>query len=142
MGVPQYKVDSAPPRYDALEGVDTAFYVWKARPLADFPWYQRWIIRWLSSTFGWSTGDTMEGLAICRTEVEAREIARQYKGGNAQEFPVATRIEESLPDKVVQFGRRLPNDPDAERYYAKHRLPMVAIPRALIERAEKVLRRT
>lgn len=84
----------------------------------------------------------MEGLCIVRTETEAKEIARYFRGGNAQEFPVATSIEESLPDRVVQFGRRLPNDPDGERYYARHRLPMVAVPREVLNEAERLLRRT
>lgn len=84
----------------------------------------------------------MEGLCIVRTEEEAREIKKYYKGGNAQEFPVATSIEESLPDKVVQFGKRLPNDVEGERYYARHRRPMVAVPTDVIREAERLLRRT
>jgi hypothetical protein len=70
----------------------------------------------------------MEGLCIVRTEEEAREIKRHFRGGNAQSFPVASKIEESLPDRIVQFGKRLPNDLDGERFYAKHKLKLSVVP--------------
>lgn len=141
MGVPQRKPDESLPRYDALDGVETAWYCWNAVPLSSKPWIVRWIIRTLATAFGFSCGDTMEGLCIVRTEQEAREIIKHYAGGNAQQFPVARSIEDSLPVQAVQFGKRLPNDPEGERYYSKHKLPMVAIPRAVLKEAEKVLKR-
>ncbi len=141
MGVPQRKPEVSLPRH-SLDGVETAFYVWKARPLSEFPRYQRWIIRMLSTLFGWSCGDSMEGLCIVRTAEEAQEIAWHFKGGNAQEFPVAKSIAESLPDKIVQFGRRVPGNTEGERFYAKHPMPMVAVPRTLIDEAAKVVSRT
>jgi hypothetical protein len=110
------------------EAAPAMWYCWKARPLSEFPRFQRWIIRKLYDWFGWSKQDeSREGLCIAYSEEEAREIISHFKGGNAQPFPVARTVEDALPDQMVQYGKRIPADPEAQKHYVRRSFKRVGV---------------
>jgi hypothetical protein len=116
-----------------------AWYCWKARPLADFPFLERWAIRFMYRLFGWSFNDgSREGLCIAWTEEEAKEIIGHYKGGNAQPYPFARTVGDALPDQIVQYGKRIPTDPEAQKFYLRRRFKQVGVNADLLDETKEL----
>lgn len=105
------------------------YYFYKRRPLAEYSWLVRVVVRLLYRRMGWNTDDgSVESQAffIC-DEQEAKRISNET-GWAFQELPVNL----PLPDETCQYGLNLvPHAPALTT--TDRNLPFVAVSRRTIE---------
>jgi hypothetical protein len=106
-----------------IQVIDTAFLVGKRRPLTDFPFWKRWIIRAIYFALGWSDGDAVEVQSICTSRELAADMANKPGW-----FFVRLPINTPLPDEPCQFREQeFPNSEIAKRYERTHPEPLRAV---------------
>jgi hypothetical protein len=106
-----------------IQVIDTAFLVGKRRPLTDFPFWKRWIIRAIYFALGWSDGDAVEVQSICTSRELAADMANKPGW-----FFVRLPINTPLPDEPCQFREQeFPNSDIARRYERTHPEPLRAV---------------
>lgn len=139
--LPQVKAKNQTPegsrrmaRAQEIQIIDTAFLVGKRRPLTDFPWWKRQIVRAVYFFLGWSNGDAVEVQAICTDRELAADMANKPGW-----FFVRLPINTSLPDEPCQFREQeFPRSDIAPRYERARPIPLEAVRVSDIEKLKEL----
>jgi hypothetical protein len=116
----------------------TWYYCYMQRPLSEYPWHVRAVVRWLHRR-GWSSSDgTRRALCLAYGRSLAQDIIDHYPGGKAMPLPNATCVEEALPFEVGNYGMCLHADRKAQEHYIRRRFKNVNINSDLINETKEL----
>jgi hypothetical protein len=120
---------------------ETDYYCYMQRPLSEYPWYVRMVVRWLHRR-GWSASDgTRRAICTAPEEGIAQEIINHYPGGKAMPLPRARSVEEALPFEAGNYGVCLHADPEAQEHYLRRRFKNVNINSDLLNETKELATR-